>query len=246
MSNQINPVFGDMEMIDFSDENDKITENTIILDERSEKCEKKNNKVLKYGLKLILHALIHISMLSLLETLFFFYYAAPTEKDFLLDQLDSAIVSFDMHEDELRGEFLYKYLTENNDGSYIDNYYTGLKTDAMDSKRMNDNINNELYNSALFFVYICSGTTVVYYGMYQYIYRKKHFIFKIVFEHLFLIMFIGLYELWFFKNIVINYKFMSEDELVYYIFSCYWDSVRNNYPELVNFEKNVSIVCNSV
>ena len=59
-------------------------------------------------------------------------------------------------------------------------------------------------------------------------------------------MFIGLYELWFFKNIVINYKFMSEDELVYYIFSCYWDSVRNNYPELVNFEKNVSIVCNSV
>ena len=34
MSNQINPVFGDMEMIDFSDENDKITENTIILDEK--------------------------------------------------------------------------------------------------------------------------------------------------------------------------------------------------------------------
>ena len=129
---------------------------------------------------MILHALIHISMLSLLETLFF-YYAAPTE-GFLLEQLDSAIVSFDMHEDELRGEFLYKYLTENYYGSYIDNYYTGLRTDMMDSKRENDNINNELYNSALFFVYICSGTTVVYYGMYQYIYRKKHFIFKIVFS----------------------------------------------------------------
>ncbi len=235
MNNQINPVVcEELELIDINEESSMINENEVKV---------KKNKVLKYALKLILHALIHISMLSLLETLFFFLFAAPTEEDFFIDQLENVVVLKDLHENDVRNEEIYKLLFEAYDGYYIDNYYLRLKENALKQGKINDEINDDLFNKALFFVYISSGITVVYYVLYQYIYRKKHFIYKILLEHLFLVVFIGLYELWFFINIVINYKFLSEEELVYYIFSCYWGKVRMHYPEISKFEKNVSITC---
>ena len=60
-------------------------------------------------------------------------------------------------------EEIYKLLFEAYDGYYIDNYYLGLKENALKQAKINDEINDDLFNKALFFVYICSGISVVYF-----------------------------------------------------------------------------------
>lgn len=205
--------------------------------------EKKKTNYIKFILRLFLHILIHISMLSILEIYFFFYYVAPKEEETFLIQMETLISLHDLHENDVRSQPFYQLFFEYYQGSYIDNWYLQLEETANEIEDENNKLNNKLHDKAMTLFYINVGLTVTYYILFQYYYRKRHFIFKVLIEHLMLVMCIGLYEFWFFTNIILNYRFLEPEQLMYYLFSCYWEKVKNHYPEMNTFEKNITIEC---
>jgi hypothetical protein len=205
--------------------------------------EKKKTNYIKFILRLFLHILIHISMLSILEIYFFFYYVAPKEEETFLIQMETLISLHDLHENDVRTQPFYQLFFEYYQGSYIDNWYLQLEETANEIENENNKLNNKLHDKAMTLFYINVGLTVTYYILFQYYYRKRHFIYKVLIEHLMLVMCIGLYEFWFFTNIILNYRFLEPEQLMYYLFSCYWEKVKDHYSEMNTFEKNITIEC---
>lgn len=194
----------------------------------------------KFFFEILLHIFIHISMLSYLETLFYFFYITKIEKKALLDQMKSlSRIGFNY----VNNENIINLFFNNYHDQYIDSFYNSIYLDAKNQNNYNQKINEELFEKSLIFSIILSSISIFYYFCFQLYFKEKKFIYKLLVKHVFMIFFIGLYEYWFFLNIVINYRFLTSQELSYYIFSCFWYNTKLTYPQLKQFENTTDIQC---
>ena len=203
----------------------------------------------EYILKFGLHICIHISLLSILEPLLFFSYIIVIEKKMFFNQFKHFVDHMDplisSNNELIRSELFYNLAIEflKSEHASADEYFADLRITSEQDKELNDQNNDHLEKKALLFFFVILSITVVYYTVFQYYYRRRLFIFKILMKHLGLMVFIGLYEIWFFQTIILNYKPWSESEISYYLMQCFASHVYNYYPELRFTLTNETVTC---
>jgi hypothetical protein len=156
------------------------------------------------------HLLLHISLLSLLETLFFFQYASNIEKDVLFSQLRKSINNIKFPEIDL-----HKYTTEK-----VSHFLTDLEFDSNDAIAERIRHNNRLFHNSLLSTYVLSALFIISLFFYKCVFQYK--LKSLIAEHLIFIIGIGLFEWWFFLNIVIKYYAISSEEINYYLVACFF------------------------
>ena len=219
-------------------------------DNYNENTKNKTNNI-EYYFKFGLHICFHILFLSLLEPLLFFNYVVIMENKILKTEFNNLITSFSntllSNHNTVRNDIYYKYLIDAlvNKDIYIGEFIYNLQEQSTNSRMITNKLNNELEKKAFIFFYVILFITCMYYCIFQYIYRKKHLLKKILLKHLGLIIFLFLYELWFFQNIILNYSLISQQELVNYLTQCFLNNLFINYPETSCILHNVTLTCNS-
>lgn len=202
-------------------------------------------RCLKFGL----HILFHISFLSILEPLLFFKYIIVIENQAFLRQFNHFTDNLDPllnNEDEnIRDQLYYKIFIESlhEEDANVDSYFEGLRLDAESANIKNEIINHKLESKAFLFFYCTIFTTFLYYITFQYFYRKKYLLFKMLIKHIGLMSFIFIYELWFFNTIIIKYLMISQEELTYYLMQCIFSRIYDAYPDLSFTLRNETITC---
>ena len=199
-------------------------------DNYNENTKNKTNNI-EYYFKFGLHICFHILFLSLLEPLLFFNYVVIMENKILKTEFNNLITSFSntllSNHNTVRNDIYYKYLIDAlvNKDIYIGEFIYNLQEQSTNSRMITNKLNNELEKKAFIFFYVILFITCMYYCIFQYIYRKKHLLKKILLKHLGLIIFLFLYELWFFQNIILNYSLISQQELVNYLTQCFLNNL---------------------
>jgi hypothetical protein len=202
-------------------------------------------RYLKFGL----HILFHISFLSILEPLLFFNYIIVIENQLFLQQFNHFTENLDPllkdNNKYIRDQDYYYIFVESlhKEDVCFDSYFEDLRRDAEISNKNNKVINDELESTAFTFFYITITTTFLYYVIFQYFYRKKYLLFKMLKKHIGLMIFIFIYELWFFNTIILKYLMISQEELTYYLMQCIFSRFYDAYPELSFTLRNEKITC---
>ena len=195
------------------------------------------------------HVLIQISLLSFLEPMLFFYYIVDMEKSLFYEQLDSFVIhTLDLFDEntiqKIKNQAFYPlifdFLTFEN--IYVDSLYNELKHNSEFSQIEQEKLINSLFEIAFRFCYIINIINIFYSLTIKYFFNHK--IIPMLFHHCILIIFIGLYEIWFFQNVVLKYLPWSKDEILFYIFQCVWLKYEEHFPELKNVEQNITMSCN--
>lgn len=206
------------------------------------------NKKVKSILILINHVLLQVSLISLLEPILYFNYILQIEEELFYNELDKIdnqlinIIPIDLT-NNIRSQTFYTafinfllYENRNIDDTYNQLHYKAVRSNSLASKSL-----NKLLDKALRLSFIIISITIVYTIFIKYIYNKK--IVKMLLHHIIFMLFIGLYELWFFINIASKYFPWNKDDIIFHIFKCSWSYLSDRYPELDSFEKNVTITC---
>lgn len=157
---------------------------------------------------LALHINIHINFLSLLEPSFYFVYASNLEKKILINKINDLFF--------MLFNYIEIYITKNPETkNYIKNqvlfYKNKYDKESELVRQEKNNFNKTLIIQSFTPFYITSVllTALI-------IVAKKYTkinIRYIYLEHIILMFFIGIYEYWFFKNIIINYKAITDTEI---------------------------------
>ena len=195
--------------------------------------------------RILIHISVHITLLSLLEPLFYFMYVVRMEKDLFFHQIKILInqIVNDFDSDSinyiLSNPAVY-YIVTNTFGNatYVDEYFLELKNDYESSMDENEKNKIKLETKAYIFSGISCLCTIVYFCFHQCIYNEKYLFWKIMLEHIILVLFIGFYEYWFFNNIILHYSPWTDEEIMYYIVTCTWNKAVFKIPVLNNFIRN--------
>ena len=226
-----------------NDNNRSVNNNTTSL-----KLKKKIVKFIeknKYFFIFIFHILMHISLLSLLEPLFFFKYASKIENEVFLNKLKSVIVNIsnNIKRIEIDNTNFLNFLLEyfNLDSLIkIVNYFNNLDKRSILSEKQKNDYNNKLEFKSFIPSIILSSITFFYVFFIKYFINIKTT--NIIIEHIILIIFIGLYEYWFFENILLKYKPISDNEIDNLFISCTFNNIKNNIDIMNISEYNA--ICN--
>jgi len=203
----------------------------------------------EYFFKFGLHICIHITFLSILEPILFFTYIIVIEKKKFFDQFKHFVENvdpiFSSKNVEIRGQPFYTLAIEFFKTEHVsaDEYFANLRITAEEDKLLTEQRNAFLEKQAFLFFFILLSFTSVYYAIFQYYYRRKLFIFKILMKHIGLMVFIGIYEIWFFLTVILKYKPWSESEITYYLMQCFASHLYQYYPELNFSLKNETVSC---
>jgi len=203
-----------------------------------------------YFLKFILHCLTHICLLSLLEPIFFFQYANKIETSIFLDNLTNKfkynhIFNQNFFSNIRKNKILYNaliiYLQDNQQS--FQKYINHINNNALNGFQIKEATNTFINIYAFQMFYILSSILLVFlFG--NYLIGKNNY-FKIFCENLILILFIGLYEFWFFKNIILNFIPISNEETNRIFIQCTLNNIQNNFPELQYLtNSNIPPECN--
>jgi hypothetical protein len=213
--------------------------------------EKKTKKTyIRYVTILLNHVLIQLSFLAILEPLLFFNYIIGLEEVMFYEQLDNItdqtqnIIS-DETAQNTRDKFFYNALItfiiyEHQD---IDGTYNRLKESADNANDEAMKVLSSLKYQAFQMALILNLVTFFYTIIVKYIYKKS--IVKMLIHHITLIIFIGLFEIWFFTTIGSKYFPWSGDEIYFHLFQCFWIHTTDKFPELKGLEHNVTITCDT-
>jgi len=205
----------------------------------------KNKKNFRKLLTLMFQVLLHITLLSLLEPIFFFEYANKIETRVFTDQLskyfknDIFAERFIINKDKIFYPLLIKKIEGNKDNFL--NKYLEIEKDGRKGflERMHHNFILESQAYQMFAVLFGSMFILFFF---TYIFEKLRY--KIIFlEHFFLIFFIGVYEYWFFKNILLNFIPLSTEEINKMFFTCIFNNLLKNNEELKYLSGNNTIQC---
>jgi len=228
-----------------NNDNDNDDDDTIKLLQKY----KRKTTYTEYFFKFGLHICIHITFLSILEPLLFFAYIIVIEKKKFFDQFKHFVENvdplFSSKNVEIRGQPFYALAIEFFKSEHVsaDEYFANLRITAEQDKLLTEERNHLLEKQAFLFFFILLSFTSIYYAIFQYYYRRKLFIFKILMKHLGLMLFIGLYEVWFFLTVILKYKPWSESEITYYLMQCFASHLYQYYPELQFSLKNETVSC---
>tara|TARA_B100002019_G_scaffold273875_1_gene270324 strand:+ start:210 stop:962 length:753 start_codon:yes stop_codon:yes gene_type:complete len=195
--------------------------------------------------RIIIHVFVHITLLSLLEPLFYFLYVVKMEKDLFFSQIKKLIneIINDLDSESinsiLSNSVVYYVITSTfGNETYIDEYFSQLKIEYDESIDENEKNKVKLETKAYYFSGISALCTILYFCFHQIIYKEKYLFWKIFLEHIILVLFIGFYEYWFFNNIILHYSPWTDSEITYYIVTCTWNKAKHKIPILNNFVKN--------
>lgn len=214
-------------------------ENPVVLQNKRKK------KYLKYRdniIKLILHIFTHITLVALLEPIFFFKYANKVESQIFIDNLVShfkhgEIFSQEIFENIRNDKILYNALTlylKKNQESY-QNYDSELYYNSIRGFQNKEAINSmiEAHAYQMFYFLVSVLFVLCFFNL---IFCKNSYL-KIISENFLLIMIIGIYEFWFFTNIILKFSPISDEETNRIITHCTLYSIYQNFPELKHLTK---------
>jgi len=184
-----------------------------------------------------LHLLLHIALLSIFEILLFFNFVVVMEKNAFFDKLKEYFKNDNFI--EINPILVPLINTEINSNKSME-WYETLK--YQNDKSIDDyyKYNNKLQ------VYSWHGTVFlgglfIFYILFTFMIYKLS-LKKLIFEHIILISLIGLYEYWFFMNIILPYKIISADELNYVVTSCILKKLNDNI-EGININSTIIDAC---
>jgi len=208
----------------------------------------KNKSLIKSIIILINHVLIQLSFLSILEPLLFFNYIITMEEDLFYDQVDSIskqmddIVSEEMSQ-SIRSQPFYDPFIDFlvYEKAYIDGTFYIMEESAEQANASASEILTELKQKALHMAIIINMITLLFTSFVKIIYKKS--VSKMIIHHLTLILFIGLFEIWFFTEIASKYFPWSSEEILFHLFQCFWINTTEKFPEFQRLQHNVTFSC---
>ena len=208
----------------------------------------KNKSLIKSIIILINHVLIQLSFLSILEPLLFFNYIITMEEDLFYDQVDSiskqmdGIVSEEMSQ-SIRSQPFYDPFIDFlvYEKAYIDGTFHIMEESAEQANASASEILTELKQKALHMAIIINMITLLFTSFVKIIYKKS--VSKMIIHHLTLILFIGLFEIWFFTEIASKYFPWSSEEILFHLFQCFWINTTEKFPEFQRLQHNVTFIC---
>lgn len=198
-----------------------------------------------YIITLLLHITFHMSLLTLFEPIFFFNYVSKVEEKAFYGQITNYLSFLSKKEglfkdntisnkfilnninDELNKEKNYNTLFE-----MKKNIHIGLENKKDHNKKLENK--SYLFFKFLFPIFLLIGIIFVW--------KVNLDLPKIFLEHILTISFIGFYEMWFFNNIVMNYKTVSSEEMNFLITTCLLKMTETNYDQ-ISFNKNITDNC---
>jgi len=222
-----------------SDEiNDNITENIPENNNLLTKLSQiyKNRKKSNYA-RVLLHLLLHIILLSIFEIFLFFNFVVIMEKKAFIDKLEE----YFKNTNNLNiSQYLIPYINYELNNDESNNWYNHLENQKDQSIDQYDEDNNKLRIFAWHGTFLLAGF-LSFYILSLFMFYKLG-LKKLILEHAILISLIGVYEYWFFTNIILPYKIISADELNYIVISCMLKKL-NSYNG-ININATITDECN--
>jgi hypothetical protein len=217
-------------------------------EDKDDKKKSNCNDTLKYIMILINHILIQLSLLSILEPLLYFNFILRMEEEMFYEQLDvltentQEIISYDDAQ-SFRGQIFYDPLIDFivYEHQSIDSTYNTLQYSAETAGEEASEILSSLKNKSFEMALMINIIALVYTLGIKYVYKES--ILNMLIHHVTLIVFIGIYEIWFFTNIASKYFPWSSEEILFHLFQCFWIDFTNKFPEMHRLENNVTFSC---
>jgi len=224
------------------DNNEYITTNSIEIDndenvENKKTCfknRKKNNLII-----VPLHLILHIILLSIFEIILYFHYITKIENKVFYDKIEHYInnVNFD---NRLNNPLIANTINFELNSDSSKNYLYNLKELNDNSISDRNDYNSNLEQKSYFITYILSGIFIFYILINVFKFELK--LKKLIAEHVVLLSCIGLYEIWFFYNVILKYKLIDSDEINYIVTSCLLKKL-NELPS-INLNSSIINSCN--
>lgn len=163
---------------------------------------------------------IHLFLISVFETIFFFQYVSVTENNGILKTIDTYYTPFVdscPNWDNVTKEIIYGFLTQGNE-------YTLLVSEGDAGKAERDEKNQTLLGQSLGASGLCFGIVLV--GSLWLLRKQIPVRWSVVFlENISMVIILGLYEYFFFRVIIYNYGTLSTPELNAYLVKGIYDCV---------------------
>lgn len=198
-----------------------------------------------YIITLLLHITFHMSLLTLFEPIFFFNYVSKVEEKAFYGQITNYLSFLSKREGLFKDNTISNKFILNNINDELNkekNYNTlfEMKKDIHIGLENKKDHNKKLENkSYLFFKFLFPIFLLI--GI-IFVWKVNLDLPKIFLEHILTISFIGFYEMWFFNNIVMNYKTVSSEEMNFLITTCLLKMTETNYDQ-ISFNKNITDNC---
>jgi len=149
------------------------------------------------------------------EIYFYFNYIILIEKDVFYEQIDNYISELKSSPIDSNKRMIIKYELKKNKKSY-QKYLNYLYNQYIDSLKKQQKILHTLLTKSCTIAGIVSIILFILFnlGLYN---RKKIKWIWIIIENLFMFLFLGIFEYYFFVNIVMNYNPVTNEEVKYHI-----------------------------
>ena len=195
--------------------------------ERNENHSELEKKRHVHILNFPLNVFLHILLLSICETILYFVYISKMENEVLLRKILDFLNN--MNNFISNSNLNLDYSFNQND---LINYKENLKEDYDDAEKDREENNSNLLNKCIYASCIIFLIFTLYFIAIKLKLKKKINLKKILIEHIILIFFIGIFEYWFFNNIILKYISISNEELTYITFNCLMKSLNEKDPNL--------------
>lgn len=189
-----------------------------------------------------LHITLHLLLLSIFEPIFFFQYASKIEQEVFMNQVSSYFK--DINKNYQARDFSYNIssisfsvdnitkietdvknritdeliLYQNRNKDITNNEFNNIKENALIGKERREERGKILEKKAEEFA-VLFGILFIFGAVMNIFFFRINW-WKLIFEHSVLMTGIGLYELWFFKNILLKYDPLSPAEIDFILAPC--------------------------
>lgn len=202
--------------------------------------EEKSNKW-EYFLTFPLNIILHILLLSICEMVLFFKYISEIENKALMNKINSFLKMLQLQMLDLNDNIYNFYLNLNQKS--LENINENLYNEYKNANNERNENNNELFDLSIMSSCAILVIFLTYFLILYFLYRNKIKTITIFLEHIILMFFIGVFEFWFFTNIVMKYVSITNEEITYLAFNCLMKSIHYKYPEF-NIGKDLYEKCN--
>ena len=230
-----------------NDEDENASQNDDISqeEENSTFCKFLKGRKKNYFVNILSQVSLHILLLSIFETLLFFIFISDIEFTIFMQKIAEYLnivsnTQEDFYYDGVGQEGLYYVVNNELNSPEMYDYIERLEEKYYHSLERRDEYNDRLRDKMIFVTFMLLITFI---GIVMLTFTKyKISLPKLFFEHILLLIFIAVYEIWFFLNIVLNYKSITSDELNYIFVTCILKNTDNNNDQ-INIDRNITSQC---
>ena len=172
-----------------------------------------------------IHLLLHVILLSIFEIVLYFNYITTIENKVFYDKVKEFIKHITIT-DYINDPTTAQIINYELNRDYTNEYLYNIQNDYKASIEKRDDYNYRLEKNSYIITYILSSLFILYISCT--IYKFKLHLPRIFSEHLVLMICIGLYEIWFFYNVILKYRLVETEELNYIFVSCLLKKMSEN------------------